>query len=67
MKDFLIKHPIIAFLMLSEVCTMLTNVFTENRNTQSAAERAVDVLDATVNRVKSIKNEAHKEPIGFKV
>lgn len=67
MKDFMMKHPIIALLMLSEVCAAITSIFKRDENS-SLLDREIEVLcDAGNTAIKEIqKSKDRKDPIGFK-
>lgn len=67
MKDFMMKHPIIALLMLSEVCAAITSIFKHEENS-SLLDREIEVLcDAGNTAIKEIqKSKDRKDPIGFR-
>lgn len=69
MKDFMMKHPFISLLMLSEVCTMVTNVC-RNSNNSTMTEDLTDIGLKTgkkiVEKIEETK-QSNKDPVGFKV
>lgn len=64
MKDFCMKHPIIAYLMLNEILVTITNIVYE-RKRRSTAEEVIDIAGETVAKVKEQVSTTAKQPIGF--
>lgn len=64
MKDFCMKHPIIAYLMLNEILCTVTNIIYE-RKRRSTAEEVIDIAGETVAKVKEQVSTNTKQPIGF--
>lgn len=71
MKDFFIKHPIIAFLMLEDIGITLTNIVKlivygrDDDMAENVTESATKVIKETATGVAE-KVKKNKEPIGFK-
>lgn len=61
MKDFIIKHPIITFLIVDSICVTIQNCFSiaigHKPDTNAVLTRAGHALDASI---KTAKEEAEK-------
>ena len=72
MKEFVIKHPILTFLIIDEVCTMVTNVTAiifdnPNRRIQPASKVAVGSFKKAIDKAskKNKEEEVSEDKIEF--
>ncbi len=68
MKEFMMKHPIISLLMVSEICGMVTCIC-KGKYMTPMASRVLDTAAKTENELQEkISNlKDRKDPVGFKV
>ena len=71
MKEFALKHPIITFMILSDLFVCITNVaraFNGDSDKSGATTSASFLCDVVNEGTKKLKelNKPKKEPIGFK-
>ena len=71
MKEWCMKHPLLTYLIIDEVITMLENVLLSyKRRKAGVAEKASSYIEDTVTRIaEKCESEAaeSKQPIGFAV
>ena len=62
MKEFVIKHPILTFLIIDEVCTMVTNVAAIIfDNPKRRVRPAIDAALGSLNKAMDKASEKNKE------
>ncbi len=69
MKEFMIKHPFITFLIIEDICIAVTNIAqiitTGNHNRKYAAESIPAAAVKTFKEVKKENDEKNKVKLGF--
>lgn len=67
MKEFMLKHPILTFMLIEDICSTIENIMLGRHKRKVGREILFESVNIGINEVKNeIRKAKTKEPIGFK-